>query len=143
MRPRRLSVLRWASPLLIAALAAMSVPGPASARRSVRLICNTFLSDGNRAYFARAPRKCDVWRSNWAHYQSLSMRQTRWYHWGGPVAIAHTTVIYNMGYRHRFRVRAYRPRLDCTSKQLVYTRVRIVGHRHVYKPDTCTGFDPY
>lgn len=125
------------------ALALITAPAGADARPSVRLVCNKFLRDGGRAYFARTPRGCDVWRAGWAHYQSLAMRQTTWYHWGGPVAIAHTTVIYNMGYRHRFRVKAYRRRLDCTGEQLIYTRVRIVGNRHVFRPDTCTGFTPY
>ena len=128
---------------LVLPLPALGGPPSVAARRPTRLICNKFLKHGSRAYFATAPRKCDVWRSNWAHYQSLSMRETTWFHWGGPVAIAHATVIYNMGYRHRFRIKAYRRRPDCTGRQLVYTRVRIAGHRHEFRPDTCTGFDPY
>jgi hypothetical protein len=127
----------------VALAALLATAAPAPAQRPVRLICNKFLSSGNRAYFARAPRKCDIWRSNWAHYQSLSMRRASWRHWGRAVATGHVTVIYNMHYRHRFTVKAFRRRLDCTGKRLIYTRVRIVGRHHVWRPHTCPGFDPY
>jgi hypothetical protein len=55
------------------------------------------------------------------------------------VASARATLTYNMGYRARVRVRAYRLRLDCSGEYRVYTRVHIAGPdgQGIVRPDTC------
>jgi hypothetical protein len=107
----------------------------------VRLVCNRWTRHGtNIAYRTRGPRRCSIWRSNWAHYQSASFIKAHWHGWGKARATAHATLIYNMGYRARVRVRAYRLRLDCTRRFFVYTRIFIrgPGGQGVVRPDTCT-----
>jgi hypothetical protein len=106
----------------------------------VRLICNRWDRRGeNIAYRTRKPKRCSIWRSNWAHYQSASFIKARWRGWGKPRATARATLVYNMGYRARVRVRAYRLRLDCTRRFYVYTRVFIRGPdgQGVVRPDVC------
>jgi hypothetical protein len=97
-------------------------------RAPVRLFCNRWESSGeNVPYTTMRPRHCSIWREHWAHYQSASFVKARWRSWGKPVARARATLTYNMGYRARVRVKAYRLRFDCTGRFRVYTRVAIVG----------------
>ena len=106
----------------------------------VRLICNRWDRWGdNIAYLKRMPGRCSIWRENWAHYQSASFIKARWRSWGKPVARGRATLTYNMGYRARVRVKAYRPRFDCTGRYRVYTRVFIRGPdgKGTVRPDTC------
>ena len=106
----------------------------------VRLICNRWTRDGaNIPYRVMRPRRCSIWRAAWAHYQSASFVKARWRSWGRPVARGRATLTYNMGYRARVRVRAYRLRFDCTGRYRVYTRASIRGPdgHGVVRPDTC------
>ena len=106
----------------------------------VRLICNRWTRLGdNIAYLTMHPRRCSIWRENWAHYQSASFIKARWQTWGKAVARAHATLTYNMGYRAPVRLKAYRLRFDCTGRYRVYTRVSIKGPdgHGVVRPDTC------
>lgn len=104
--------------------------------KPVRLICNRWdRAGGNISYFAASPKRCAIWRASWAHYQSLTFIKGRWRNWGKSTAYATVTVTYNMGYRHRFRIKAYRLRADCSGTYRIYTRVRL--GRSTWKPDTC------
>jgi hypothetical protein len=106
----------------------------------VRLICNRWdFSGENIPYRTNRPRRCSIWRENWAHYQSASFIKARWRGWGRLVAPARGTLTYNMGYRAPVRIKAYRLRFDCTGRYRVYTRVLIKGPdgHGVVSPDTC------
>jgi glucose/arabinose dehydrogenase len=112
----------------------------------VRLLCNKFIGRRGRnvAYRTRAPRRCAIWRANWAHYQALTFIKARWTGWGKPTARARVTITADSGYRERARIKAYRLRPDCTGDDRVYTRVALLpsGKRRtavVFKPDTCAG----
>jgi hypothetical protein len=106
----------------------------------VRLTCNEWDRWGdNIAYLTKRPRRCSIWRENWSHAQSASFIKARWQSWGKPVARARATLVYNMGYRARVRVKAYRLRFDCTGRHRMYTRVFIKGPdgKGTVRPDTC------
>jgi hypothetical protein len=112
----------------------------------VRLLCNKFSDRRGRnvAYNTKAPRRCAVWRANWAHYQALTFIQAKWTGWGQPTARARVTITGNSGYRERARIKAYRLRRDCAGDYRVYTRIALLpsGKRKralVFKPDTCAG----
>jgi hypothetical protein len=125
----------WAAVLASIALA---LPAASAQAAGVRLICNRFDPSGeNIAYATRKPRRCDIWRANWGHYQSLQFRKATWRRWGTRVAVARVTVIYSMGYHERFRLKAYGRRRDCTGERFVYTRVKVSGRPHVWRPNTC------
>lgn len=106
----------------------------------IRLVCNRWTRSGhNVPYRTLKPRRCSIWRANWAHSRSASFIKARWTAWGKSVARARATLVYNMGYRARVRVKAYRLRFDCTGRYRVYTRASITGPdgHGVVKPNTC------
>jgi hypothetical protein len=114
--------------------------------KPVRLLCNKFVGRRGRnvAYRTRAPRRCNVWRANWAHYRALTFIRGKWTRWGKPTARARVTITSNSGYRARARIKAYRLRRDCTRNYCVYTRVALLpgGKRKrtiIFKPIHLSG----
>jgi hypothetical protein len=117
-----------------------------AAPKPVRLLCNRFVGRRGRnvAYRATSPRRCSVWRADWAHYQALTFVKARWSGWGNSTARARVTLTGNSGYRAPGRIKAYRLHPDCTGRYRVYTRVKLasggdVKRTVVFKPDTCAG----
>jgi hypothetical protein len=112
--------------------------------RPVRLLCNKFMGRHGRnvAYRTNRPRRCAVWRANWAHFQALTFAKASWTDWGNSTARARVTLMGNSGYRARGRIIAYRLRHDCTGRFRVYTRVKLlrggpVRRAVTFRPDTC------
>jgi hypothetical protein len=112
----------------------------------VRLVCNRGFDESNdyagiyRAVFR--PRSCFFTRDDWAHYKTVNIVRTSYKRWGQSVAYAYGTLTYNMGYRHRVKVKLYRLRPDCTGRYRVYTRIQVTernGKRlgSVVKAETC------
>jgi hypothetical protein len=121
-------------------------PTPKPVFRPVRLLCNKFVGRRGRnvAYRTTSPRRCAVWRADWAHYQALTFVKAHWSAWGSSTARARVTLTGNSGYRAPGRIKAYRLHSDCTGRYRVYTRVRLasggdVKRTVVFKPDTCAG----
>jgi hypothetical protein len=114
----------------------------------VRLLCDRFVGRRGRniAYRTRAPRRCAVWRANWAHYRALTFITATWRDWGTPSARARVTITGNSGLS---RARAHQgvpapPRTAQAITRLTrVSRSSPSGKRKraiVFKPDNCAGW---
>jgi hypothetical protein len=114
---------------------------PLAHAQSPKLLCNSVEAfGGNRTFIYYKepkvrPRKCAVWREGWAHFQALTFINASWRGWGSDRAVGRVTVTGNSNFRAPGTVVLTRLREKCG--QTVYTRVRMVGVRKAWRPDTC------
>jgi hypothetical protein len=114
---------------------------PQAHAQTPKLLCNSVEAfGGNRTFITYKdpqvrPRKCAVWREGWAHFQALTFVEASWRGWGASRAVGRVTITGNSNFRAPGIVILTRLREKCG--QTVYTRVRMVGVRKVWRPDTC------